>query len=76
MPAESAETEASTTSGRKLDLQRTKRVGLKQGDLAGLKGSDPRKVALAKLVWEKTTVSQDWIARDYKCGVRRTVASF
>jgi REP element-mobilizing transposase RayT len=30
--------------------------------LLALVGSDVRKVALAKLVWEKTTVSQGWIA--------------
>ena len=30
--------------------------------LAALVGSDARKVALAKLAWEKTTVSQGWIA--------------
>lgn len=38
-------------------------AGLEERDLAGLKGSDPRKVALAKVIWEKTTVSQGWIAR-------------
>ena len=31
-------------------------------DLAGLKGSDPRKLALAELLWKQTTVSQEWIA--------------
>jgi hypothetical protein len=30
--------------------------------LAGLKGSDPRKLALAELLWKQTTVSQEWIA--------------
>ncbi len=32
-------------------------------ELDSLVGSDARKVGLAKLVWEKTTVSQYWIAR-------------
>ena len=32
------------------------------GDLPGLKGSDPRKLALAELLWKQTTVSQEWIA--------------
>ena len=32
-------------------------------ELEALVGSDARKVALAKLAWEKTTVSQGWIAR-------------
>lgn len=36
--------------------------GMTQKALAQTKGSDPRKVALAKLTWEKTTVSQGWIA--------------
>ena len=37
-------------------------AGLVAKDLAGLKGSDPRKLALAELLWKGTTVSQDWIA--------------
>ena len=31
------------------------------GDLHRLKGSDPRKLALAELLWKRTTVSQEWI---------------
>ncbi len=31
-------------------------------DLSGLKRSDPRKRALAELLWKRTTVSQEWIA--------------
>jgi hypothetical protein len=27
-----------------------------------MKGSDPRKLALAELLWKRTTVSQEWIA--------------
>jgi hypothetical protein len=38
-------------------------AGLVAKDLAGLKGSDPRKLALAELLWKGTTVSQDWIAK-------------
>ncbi|MEN3943014.1 transposase [Prosthecobacter sp. SYSU 5D2] len=37
--------------------------GLDEKDLATLKGSDIRKVALARLVWKKTTATQEWIAR-------------
>lgn len=38
-------------------------AGVDAPELDSLVGSDARKVALAKLAWEKTTVSQDWIAR-------------
>jgi len=34
-----------------------------------LKGSDPRKLALAELLWKRTTVSQEWIAE--KLAMRR-----
>ena len=37
-------------------------AGLSPDDLAGLKGSDPRKLVLAKLLWQRTVVSQEWIA--------------
>ena len=37
-------------------------AGLKESDLTGLPGSDPRKVALAGLLWRRTTVSQPWLA--------------
>jgi putative transposase len=36
--------------------------GLKQADLIGLKGSDPRKLLLADLLWRRTVVSQEWLA--------------
>jgi hypothetical protein len=36
--------------------------GLKQDDLIGLKGSDPRKLLLADLLWRRTVVSQEWLA--------------
>jgi hypothetical protein len=38
-------------------------AGLKEKQLAVLKGSDPRKVALARVIRQKTTVSLGWIAR-------------
>jgi hypothetical protein len=38
-------------------------AGLVARDLRGLKGSDPRKLALAELLWKRTTVSQEWIAK-------------
>jgi hypothetical protein len=37
-------------------------AGIDPADLHGLKGSDPRKLALADLLWKRTTVSQEWIA--------------
>lgn len=37
-------------------------AGMVPKDLAQLKGSDPRKLALAELLWSRTTVSQEWIA--------------
>ena len=36
--------------------------GLKRGSLSKLKGSDPRKVLLADLLWRRTVVSQEWLA--------------
>jgi hypothetical protein len=39
-----------------------KAAGLMTEDLPALKGSDPRKLALAELLWKRTTVSQEWIA--------------
>jgi putative transposase len=39
-----------------------KAAALDADELKRTKGSDPRKVALAKLLWERTTVSQDWLA--------------
>ena len=37
-------------------------AGLRKKDLPELKGSDPRKLALAELLWKRTTVSQEWIS--------------
>ena len=39
-----------------------KAAGLTARDLPDLKGSDPRKLAMAELLWKRTTVSQEWIA--------------
>jgi putative transposase len=43
-------------------------AGLRERALADLKGNDARKVVLARLIWEKTTVSQRWIARRLRMG--------
>jgi len=44
-------------------LETGKRVlGLSEKEIAATPGSDERKVAIAKLIWERTTVSQGWIA--------------
>ena len=40
-----------------------KAAGLVAKDLPRLKGSDPRKLALAEILWKLTTVSQEWIAQ-------------
>lgn len=37
-------------------------AGLTAAELRRLKGSDPRKVALARVIWENTTVKMNWIA--------------
>jgi putative transposase len=41
-----------------------KAAGLVAKDLPGMNGSDPRKLALAELLWKRTTVSQEWIAEN------------
>jgi hypothetical protein len=38
-------------------------LAIDEAALRRMKGSDGRKVALAKLLWEQTTVSQGWIAQ-------------
>ena len=43
-------------------------AGLKGKELGELPANEVRKVALARLVWEKTTVSQSWIAGRLKMG--------
>jgi len=39
---------------------------MSEESLTQIKGSDPRKAVLAKLLWKKTTVSQSWIARRFE----------
>jgi len=41
-------------------------AGLEKKDLGKLRANDPRKVALAHLLWRKTIVSQAWIADNLK----------
>ena len=38
-------------------------AGLAEKELAGLKGSDPRKVELARVIRQNTTASLGWIAQ-------------
>ncbi len=40
-----------------------KAAGLDAGDLRRLKGSDPRKVAIARVIRQRTTVSLGWMAQ-------------
>ena len=39
-----------------------KAAGLRAAALPGIKGSDPRKVTIARVIWQKTTVRMEWIA--------------
>lgn len=41
-----------------------KRHGLQRAELPGLRASDPRKAAIAREIWNASTVSQSWIARE------------
>ncbi len=43
-------------------LRELKAGGLKSSSLSKVKGSDPRKVLLADLLWRRTVVSQEWLA--------------
>ncbi len=43
-------------------------------DERDLKGSDIRKVTLARLVWKKTTASQEWIAKKLHMGSATNVS--
>ena len=43
--------------------ERLKAAGMSEESLAQTLGSDPRKAALAKVLWNNTIVSQTWIAR-------------
>jgi hypothetical protein len=37
-------------------------AGLAPENLSRVRGSDPRKVSLAELLWSRTTVTQEWLA--------------
>jgi hypothetical protein len=37
-------------------------AGLKEEELDSLPGSDAREVAIARVIWERTTVSMKWLA--------------
>lgn len=41
-------------------------AGLQEQELGSLPGSDPRKVALAALIWSRTTVDMKWISQRLK----------
>ena len=49
-------------------------AGLDERELVRSKGSDRRKVALARLLWERTTVSQGWLADRLKMGSAANVS--
>ena len=49
-------------------------IGLDPVEFRALRGSDPRKVALARLLWEHTTVGQEWIAERLDMGSAANVS--
>lgn len=49
-------------------------AGLGQEEIQRLPGSDARKIALAKLLWMGTTVSQGWIAERLGMGSAANVS--
>jgi len=65
-----------TVSGERTRMGRRRRarfgvgkriLGLNEKEIARTRGSDERKVAIAKLIWERTAVSQGWIASQLGC---------
>jgi len=56
--------EHSEAEARRLLDAGMRAAGLARGDLERLPANDLRKVALAALVWGRTTVSQGWLARE------------
>jgi hypothetical protein len=50
--------------------------GLEQVELAGLKRSDPRKVAMAQLIRRRTSVPNHWIARELGLGHVSSVSRY
>ena len=51
---------------QRLIAEGLKAAGLGAGELEKRPGSDPVKAALAELVWSRTTVNMEWIARTLK----------
>ena len=49
-------------------------MGLAREEVKRLPGSDARKVALARLLWERTTVRQGWIADQLGMGSAANVS--
>ena len=49
-------------------------MGLAREEVRRLPGSDARKVALARLLWERTTVRQGWIADQLGMGSAANVS--
>ena len=49
-------------------------TGVDLEEFRALRGSDPRKVALARLLWEHTTVRQEWIAERLGMGSAANVS--
>ena len=45
-----------------MSLEGLAAAGLDERELCATRGSDPRKIALAQLLWRRTTVSQSWLA--------------
>jgi hypothetical protein len=65
VPADTAKSVTPAGGGAAV-LEGIKAAGLVTKDLEGLPGSDPRKVALGKLVREKTVASCGWLAAKLK----------
>ena len=49
-------------------------AGLTQDEVARLPGSDTRKVAIARLIWEGTTMSQGWVSERLRMGSAANVS--
>ena len=49
-------------------------AGLTQDEVARLPGSDARKVAIARLIWEGTTMSQGWVSERLQMGSAANVS--
>jgi hypothetical protein len=49
-------------------------AGLSHQELEMLPGADPRKVAIARVIWEQTTVGQGWLAERLAMGSAANVS--